>query len=192
MKQGVWSPIRYEKEICGSILGILGTGSIASEIAKRMKAFNATVIGYNRSLIKEEYFDEIYANMAGLRTVLSKSDYVIITLPLNEATRGLINEEKLTYMKNDAVLVNISRGEIINQPDLIKALKDKKIRAAALDVTTPEPLPKDNELWYLDNVYITPHNSPSSPYLTTRLTELLIKNISNYINNDILINIVSL
>jgi phosphoglycerate dehydrogenase-like enzyme len=192
MKEGKWSPIHYEKEIWGSTVGVLGTGSIATEIAKRMKAFEAKVIGYNRSLNKEEYFDEVYSNIDGLKTVLSNSDYVIIALPLNEATNSLINYEMMSYMKSDAVLVNIARGEIVNQDDLIRVLKERKIRAAALDVTTPEPLPKESELWYLDNVYITPHNSPSSPYLTSRLLGLINKNLELYINNQPLTNKVSL
>jgi len=183
METKEWKHILNEPEICNSTVGIIGVGSIAKEIAKRMLAFEAKVIGYRRKKVSEEFFSEIFVGEEGLEDFLKKSDYVILALPLNENSIGLINKDKLNYMKDTSVLINISRGEIIVQDDLIEALKNKKIRAAALDVTSPEPLPKDSQLWELENVFITPHNSVSSPYLYDRITELLIENIQKYLNN---------
>ena len=190
MAKHIWESPRNEPEICGSTVGILGMGSIATEIAKRMKAFEAKVIGYRRTYQAEEYFDEVYTQEEGLNELLSQSDYIILALPSNEDSIGLINFERISKMKPTSVLINIARGDIIVQEDLIKALKHKVIRAAGLDVTTPEPLPQDSELWDLDNVFLTPHSSVSSPILYTRLTSLLIDNLNRYLSNEKLVNIV--
>ena len=85
-------------------------------------------------------------------------------------------------MKKNAVLINVARGDIIDQEALIKALKQKKIRGAGLDVTTPEPLPETNELWALDNVFITPHNASSSPYMKDRLYQMTVENLEAYLS----------
>jgi phosphoglycerate dehydrogenase-like enzyme len=103
-------------------------------------------------------------------------------LPLNKNTYHLINEDALNLMKSNAVLINVARGDIVDQEALIKALKQKKIRGAGLDVTTPEPLPEDSELWSLDNVFITPHNASSSPYMKDRLFEMTVENLELYFN----------
>lgn len=95
-------------------------------------------------------------------------------------------------MKKDVVVINIARGEIINENDLIEALEAKKIRAASLDVFEQEPLPETSKFWNLENVYLTPHNSLSSPHISSRLTELLIHNINNYCRDERLLNIISL
>ena len=177
-----------ESEIEGSTVGILGTGSIGQEIAKRIAAFNTHIIGYNQSGRFVEYFDEIVTGSEGLNSLLSKSDYVIVSLPLNKGTKFLINKENLRLMKENAIIINIARGEIINQDDLIEALENKIIKGAGLDVVYPEPLAKDSKLWKLDNVFITPHNSFSSPKTTKRLISLIIENLNNYLNNKELKN----
>lgn len=188
MKEGVWKPEKSEFELIGTTIGIIGTGSIGIEIAKRLKAFETKIIGYRRSQEIEPYFDEIYTEEEGLNTLLRISDYIILALPLNEKTYHLIDMKKFKMMKRTSVLINIARGEIINQDDLIEALDLQLIRGAALDVTTPEPLPKDNRLWKFSNVLITPHNAVSSPLMTERLVSLIIKNIANFVNNQEVIN----
>jgi phosphoglycerate dehydrogenase-like enzyme len=190
MEEGIWQPNWKETEIDGSIVGILGTGSIGEEIAKRIKAFNTKIIGYNQSGRIVENFDEIVSDENGLNYLLKNSDYIIIALPLSNQTRFLINLDKLKLMKKDAVIVNIGRGEIINLDDLVWALKNNVIKAAALDVVYPEPLPKDYELWKLENVFITPHNAVSSPKINKRLVALIIENLKNYLNNKNLKNII--
>jgi len=188
MENKEWKPNFNAPEIYKSTVGIIGTGSIAKEIAKRIKAFDTTVLGYRRSFIQEEYFDKIYAGDAGLDEVLKLSDYVILTVPLNEGTRGMINKEKLNLMKNDALLVNIARGEVVVQEDLITALEEKSIRGAALDVFTPEPLPKDSPLWSMENVFMTPHCSAASYHINSRLTDLIIENLRRYLNKEELLH----
>jgi phosphoglycerate dehydrogenase-like enzyme len=183
MKQGIWKPIRREPELYGSTVGILGTGSIGKEIAKRLKAFDTHIIGYRKSDRPETYFDEIVTDDEGLSYLLKTSDYVIVTLPLNDKTEYFLSKEKLSLMKSNALFINIARGKVVDQDALSELLKDKKIRGAGLDVTTPEPLPKDHELWSMPNVVITPHNSSSSNHLLSRLTELMTENLSNYLNH---------
>lgn len=190
MENKEWKPNFNAPEINNSTVGIIGMGSIAKEIAKRIKAFNTKVLGYRRSYKAEEYFDEVLVGEDGLNELLKVSDYVILTVSLNEGTKRMINKEKLNLMKETALLINIARGEVVVQDDLIAALKEKTIRGAALDVFTPEPLSKDSELWTLDNVYLTPHCSAASYHLNERLTELFIENITRYLENRELLNLV--
>jgi phosphoglycerate dehydrogenase-like enzyme len=102
---------------------------------------------------------------------------VIVAIPLTSETAHLLDRRRLLLMKNDALLINVSRGMIIDQEALIDMLREKRIRGAALDVVTPEPLPESSPLWELDNVYITPHNASSSTLMQSRLTALVEKNL---------------
>jgi phosphoglycerate dehydrogenase-like enzyme len=95
----------------------------------------------------------------------------------------LINKERISWMKPNALLINVARGKIVDQDALVEALNSGKIRGAGLDVTTPEPLPKDHPLWKMNQVFITPHNASSSPLMQKRLMELIIHNLDRYINN---------
>jgi len=182
-KETKWEPIREEPEITNSRVLILGVGSIGKELAKRLKAFEAFVVGYRTQNISEDNFDLIITEDSDLNIELTKADYVILALPLNSYTYQMFDTKKFDLMKKSALFINIARGKIVNQKDLIKALKTNKIRGAGLDVFDPEPLPKDSELWELDNVYITPHNASSSPFMRDRLYEMIIMNLDLYLQN---------
>ena len=184
MDEGKWDPIREEHEITHSTIGILGSGSIGREIAKRLKPFDVHIIGYRRKNQSLPNFDEIVTGESGLQDLLKKSDYVIIALPLTTKTHHLINERRIAIMKDDVLLINVARGDIIEQKALYEALVNHQIRGAGLDVTSPEPLPKDHPLWSLDNVFITPHNASSSPYMKKRLTKLVMDNLYRYLNDQ--------
>ncbi|MFA7367488.1 MAG: D-2-hydroxyacid dehydrogenase [Bacilli bacterium] len=192
MKTKTWGWLNSEYELTNSTVGIVGVGSIGKEIAKRLKAFNVNIIGYRRQDKNEEFFDKIYFGNDGLNELLKLSDYVILALPLTDESYHMINLNKIRIMKKSALLINIARGEVVKQDDLIYALENHYIRGAALDVVYPEPLPQDSALWTLDNVYLSPHNSFSSPYTMDRLMEFLINNLDNYINHKNLLNIVNL
>ena len=184
MKSGNWSPIKKEPELFGSTVSVLGTGSIGQEVAKRMKAFGVSkILGYKSSAAKVPYFDETYTGERGLETVIKEADYLIIALPLTDETYHLIDSEKISWMKENALLINVARGNIVDQDSLIEALKHKRIRGAGLDVTSPEPLPKTSALWNLENVFITPHNASSSPYMKQRLYDLTNENLALYLTN---------
>src|SRR5690554_314507 len=190
MKNKEWKPNFNEPEIYNSTVGIVGTGSIAKEIAKRIKAFGTTVLGYRRSNKPVDHFDEILVGEAGLHELLKRSDYVVLTVPLNDETRGMINKDTLKLIKSNSLLINIARGDVVVQDDLIEALENGTIRGAGLDVCSPEPLPADSKLWELENVYLTPHCSAASPHISTRLTEMIIENLSRYIEGKEVLNIV--
>ncbi|MGD9909148.1 MAG: D-2-hydroxyacid dehydrogenase [Candidatus Izemoplasmatales bacterium] len=181
METGTWSPIRKEPELSGSTVGILGTGSIGKETAKRMKSFDTHILGYRTKQEDVEYFDEILTGNDGLEELLKRSDYVIVAIPLNEKTFHLLDKQKLSLMKEEALLINVARGKVIDQDALVELLEEKKIRGAGLDTLTPEPLPSNHPLWTMENVFITPHNASSSPYMQVRLKDLIVKNLNHFI-----------
>lgn len=187
-KTGEWKHERVFYEIANSTVGILGTGSIGHEIAKRIKSFDTRIIGYRKTAESRPFFDEVYHDQDGLEKIYKESDYLIIALPLSKETSKMINKEAFSLMKPSVLIINVARGEIIDQEALVEALITHQIRGAGLDVTVPEPLPKDSPLWTLDNVYITPHNASASPYVYQRLLQSVDQSIDNYINNRKLTN----
>jgi phosphoglycerate dehydrogenase-like enzyme len=172
-----WLPIPKERELMGATFGFVGAGSIATTTAQRLKPFSVKLIAYRREQRNHPLFDEVYWGAEGLDALLRQSDYVIVAIPLTSETAHLLDRRRLLLMKNDALLINVSRGMIIDQEALIDMLREKRIRGAALDVVTPEPLPESSPLWELDNVYITPHNASSSTLMQSRLTALVEKNL---------------
>ena len=178
-------------ELNGQTVGIIGTGSIATEIAKRLQPFGVRLLGYKRTpVLSMPYFDEIYSGKKGLEYVMSVSDYIVVTADLNKGTYHMINRDNLILMKETASIINIARGSIINQNDLKEVLKNNSISYAGLDVFEVEPLPLDDELWNMDNVYLTPHASALVKNNKGRWEKLIVKNINNFIDNEKLINVV--
>lgn len=175
-ENGNWEKQRDLLELTAKKVSIIGYGSIGNEIAKRLKAFDAEVISVSRQKREEPYIDEsILVGDIGL--ALAKSDIVILTLPLTDETRYLINRDTIKMMKDDAVLINISRGGIVKEIDLIKALEEGKFLGVALDVFEEEPLEKSS-LWEFQNVTITPHNSFISDKINERLFKSMKENLT--------------
>lgn len=183
MKEGLWKNIHVSHEICESTVGIIGAGSIGKEVAKRMKAFGARVLGYKRTYEALENFDEIYVDQEGLNTIYKESDYLIVTLPSSKETKNMIGKDAFELFKPSLLFINVSRGDVVDQDVLVDALINHKIRAAGLDVMVPEPLPKDHVLWTLDNVFITPHNSVGSPHIQDRLIKVLSNSLHDYMHH---------
>jgi phosphoglycerate dehydrogenase-like enzyme len=182
MNSKIWKSATNHRELTNSIVLILGVGSIGKELAKRFKSFEMKVIGFRRNQKQENNFDEIITLDSELDEALTIADYVVLALPLNEHTQYMFDKSKLDLMKNDALLVNVARGKVVNQDDLYYALKNKRIRGAGLDVFDPEPLPINHPLWELDNVFITPHNASSSNLMMDNLFDLFITNLDLYIS----------
>lgn len=157
-KQHLWCKNRNILELYNKNVTIVGYGNIGKEIAKRLKAFavNVNVVDIVK---KEDSNISKYFDISNLKLAVSNSDIVIITLPLTVETKGIFNKEILGSLKNEAILVNMARGEIIVEDELIEVLKKGKIKAAILDVFQEEPLERNSELWNLENLIITPHNS---------------------------------
>lgn len=176
----LWKMNKDLLELYGKTVTFIGTGSIGQESAKRLQGFGVKIIGINTKGTPAEYFDSCYP-MPELNEILSKSDVVVLTIPYTEATHHLIDEEELKAMKQEAVLINVSRGSIINEAALIKHLKEGNLLGAALDVFEEEPLPVDNPLWSFERVIITPHNSWISELRNDRKYIMIYKNMKRFL-----------
>lgn len=142
----------------GSTVAVLGLGDIGCFYARKMKALGAAcVIGVKRTIReKPEFIDELYT-IAELDKLLPRADIIAMVLPGGKATDNLMNERRLRMMKKGAYLINVGRGNSIDQDALLKVLADGHLGGAALDVTSPEPLPDDSPMWDQQNLFITPH-----------------------------------
>ena len=171
-------------------LGIIGYGSIGKEIAKKAKAFNMKVRAVKRlqkKKISTKYVDELLPKTY-LDSILFDSDFIIIACPLTPQTKHLINEKKLNLISENSYLINISRGSIIRENDLIKHLKNKKIKGAILDVFESEPLSKNSALFDLDNVFISPHISGNFKGYQKKVIASFAENLLRFINKKPLKN----
>jgi phosphoglycerate dehydrogenase-like enzyme len=191
-----WRPF-WPQELEGTTVAVLGLGAIGRRVAELSKALGMRVLGVRRSAEKrmsgvetgEPAVDELYPP-AQLREVLEQSDYVVLAVPLTAESHHMIGETELRAMKPNSVIVNIARGAVIDQAALVRALKEGWIAGAALDVTDPEPLPPDNDLWDAPNVLITPHISGGTPRYMDRAVEIFCDNLRRYLNGEPLRNVV--
>jgi phosphoglycerate dehydrogenase-like enzyme len=187
----VWKMDTSLLELYGKVVGFIGTGSIALETAKRLQGFGVNILGLNTSGKEVEYFNKCYS-MREIDNMLSQCDVVVITIPSTKETFHLISEEKLGKMKDGVFLVNVARGNILDEKVLVKYLENKKIGGAALDVFEEEPLSIENPLWNFENVTLTPHNSWISEMRNLRRWNLIYENLRRYINGEELNNIVDI
>lgn len=178
-------------ELYNKNVGFIGTGTIAIEGAKRLQGFGVNVYGLNTNGRDVEHFDKCFPidNMDGF---LSECDVVVVSIPYTKKTHHLIDSNVIDKMKNDCVLINIARGSIINEEDLIDKIKQGKFLGVALDVFEKEPLPKESPLWNLDNVILTPHNCWISENRNNRRFEVIYENLKRFKNEENLINLVNL
>ena len=154
---GTWQPFQYcGNDVAGRTLGIVGLGRIGLTFAKFMSGFNCKVL-YSGPREKAEMAAEIGAEYCQFEDLLARSDIVSVHCPLMPATEKLINADALKKMKPSAVLINTSRGGVVDQDALAAALREGTIAGAGLDVTDPEPLPTDHELFTLSNCTVLPH-----------------------------------
>ena len=168
-----WEKQRELLELTDKTAAIIGYGNVGTEIAKRLKAFGVNIISVDRQIREDDYIDESIL-IDDLEATLVKSDIIVLTLPLTDETKHLINEEKIKVIKDDAVLVNVSRGGIIDEKALIESLNKDKFLGVALDVFEEEPL-NESPLWNLEQVIITPHNS----FISDKVNERLFHQIKN-------------
>jgi glyoxylate reductase len=164
------------REAHGSTLGIIGLGRIGRQVAKRARAFDMQVLYHNRNQIPATEHDH-GARYVTFDELLRTSDFVMLCCPLSDQTRGLIGREALAKMKPTAILVNIARGPVVDTAALTAALQAKQIYAAALDVTDPEPLPRDHPLLKLSNAIIAPHLGSATEQTRRRMAEISVQNL---------------
>lgn len=180
MPKKFWDKRNDFIELPGKKMLILGTGDIGTEVAKRAKAFDLHVTGYNKSGRKNLFFNEIVNERKILDDTLGGFDFVVVTIPLSADTYHFVDKRFIASLKPDVIIINISRGSVIDETALIAALKDGKVAAAGLDVFEKEPLAPDSELWDMDNVLISPHVSGFSDGYTNRLRDLFMYNLKEY------------
>jgi phosphoglycerate dehydrogenase-like enzyme len=187
-----WRPYPPQ-ELEGQTVGIVGMGAIGSRVAELSSAFGMRVLAMRRSTKDrspgEGPVDELLP-AADLPYLLSESDYVVLALPLTAESTHLIGEAQLRAMKPSAVLVNIARGGVVDENSLIRALKERWIAGAALDVFEREPLPAESDLWSLDNILMTPHVSGGTPRYMERAVDLFCENLRRYLAGEALLNVV--
>lgn len=167
----------------GKTVGVIGMGSIGTCIARKCKLLGMRVVGLRRTPAPGEWIDACYSP-GELDRLLNESDFVVIAAPATSETVGMIGKDQFEQMKRSAYLINISRGSVVDEKELIKALQDKKIAGAALDVFASEPLDKNSPLWEMDNVIITPHVSANSRLSKdVRAYEAILDNIRRYLDD---------
>ncbi len=205
---GEWAKERWQTflgvELRGKTLGIVGYGSIGREAARIAKnGFAMRVLTMTRSGNKQDrgYAEPGVGDPEGklpdawftreqLRDMLAQSDFALVSAPLTDETRRMIGERELQAMKPTAFIVNIARGEIIDEGALVRALKEHWIAGAGLDVFAQEPLPAESELWKLENALIAPHVSGATPHYDDRAVELFCENLRRYLRGEELLNLV--
>ncbi len=179
------------RELDNQTLGVVGLGSIGRRVAQLGKAFGMHVLGTRRTVRSDEAdpdVDRIYP-LERLHDMLRQCDYVVLAVPLTAQTQKLIGEAELRVMQPHAYLVNVARGQIIDEKMLIRALKEGWIAGAGLDVVEEEPLPPESPLFSMPNVILTPHISGVSVRYDKRLTELFADNLQRYRSNVALRNL---
>ncbi len=188
--QNKWDRYRadeaYGKKVC-----MVGYGPIARRAAGMCKALGMRVVSVRASIAEQqpgfEAVDRFYPP-AELNDVLAESDYVVIAAPRTPQTERMIGKPQFEAMKEGAVLVNISRGALVDEATLVEALQGNKLKGAALDVFEREPLPEESPLWAMPNVLITPHISGSNPHYDRRVTDLFCDNLARYLRGEQLRN----
>ena len=182
---------RRTLELSGKTIGIVGLGEIGRETARRARAFGMRVVASRRNVsgVPDADCDELIAH-SDLPRLLAQSDYVVVAVPLTPETRHLIGAAELATMRPSAFLVNVARGEVIDQAALISALENGTIAGAGLDVFDPEPLPTDSPLWDMPNVIISPHISGSVEDYGHKATALFLANLRRYVAGEPLSHVV--
>ena len=163
-------------EVYGSTLGIVGMGAIGRQVAKRARGFDLRVLYHNRNRDRasEEALGVEYTPLSEL---LARSHFVTLNVPMTPATRHLIGEAELRAMRDDAILINAARGGVVDHDALYRALTEGWIRAAGLDVTEPEPLPRDHPLLQLDNLTLMPHLGSAADRSRQKMAMMSVENL---------------
>lgn len=175
---------RQEIELTGRTLGVFGFGSTGRAMARRAVGFGMNVIALDRDEVPPT--DEVPDVMGSDRFeyLLETSDVVGICCPLTDETRGLFDKAAFQQMKDTAYLVNVTRGEVMDEDDLVDALKTGQLQGAALDVVPREPLPAESELWNLENVVMTPHTAGASQFRAQRNLDRFLRNLQRYLAKE--------
>ncbi|MFN4191158.1 MAG: glyoxylate reductase [Pseudothermotoga sp.] len=186
-----WEPmLLLGTDLYGATLGVVGFGRIGQAVARRAIGFKMKVLYYSRSRVSDEVEKELNATYVDLDTLLKESDFITLHLPLTKQTHHLIGEDQFKLMKKGAYLINTARGPIVDEKALVKALKEKWIRGAALDVFENEPQ-IEPELLELENVVLAPHIGSASHTTRIRMSIMAAENIVKALKGEIPPNLVN-
>ena len=177
-KTKTWEKKRDLIELFGKTAAIIGCGNAGDEGAKRFSAFGCDIVGVDIETKTSPLYSKIFP-VSELENVMKKSDIIILTLPLTDKTKKIVNADNLKRAKNGAVIVNISRGGVLDTEALIASL-NSNLKGAVLDVFEDEPLPSSSPLWKMENVIITPHNAFVGDGNEKRLENIILSNLKKY------------
>lgn len=180
-----WSPTPF-RDLDGQRLVVVGYGPIGQHVVRLATAFGMDPVVVRRSALGDEPC--AVRPLGELADAVRDADAVVVALPLAPETRGIISAAVIGALPARAVLVNVGRGELVDQAALTDALASGRLAGAGLDVFDPEPLPSDNPLWDLPNVIISPHNSGASDGTTKRVAEIFLDNLSRFVGGEPLLN----
>jgi phosphoglycerate dehydrogenase-like enzyme len=163
-------------ELTDSTVTVVGLGAIGETVVDRLEPFDVETIGVRHTPAKGGPTDEV-VGYDDVHDALARTDYLVLACPLTDTTEGLVDREALTTLPSEAVVVNVARGEVVDTDALVYALQRNSVGGAALDVTDPEPLPADHDLWSFSNVLLTPHNAGDTPHYYERVGDILAANL---------------
>jgi glyoxylate reductase len=190
-RAGEWPQMRPYYEIAGKTWGIVGFGRIGRHVARRLAGWDAEVIYHDAFRAPEDVEASLGVTHVELDELLTRADVVSLHVPLAESTTGLLSADRLGLMKKSAYLVNVSRGEVIDEAALVDALANGRLRGAALDVFAEEPLPAGHPLAELDNVILTPHTAGTVVEARIRVMKAVAANVGRLIKGEPLVDIVN-
>ena len=184
-------PIRNAAwELAGITMGIVGLGGTGRELAHRAQGFGMHIVAVDPEDVEVPDYVETCWRMDRFYDLLEQSDVVAICAPLTAETEGMFDEQALSRMQSHALLINVTRGKIVNEQALIEALRKGWIGGAGLDVTPQEPLPEDHPLWSMENVIITPHVAGGSPNRWDRIVDLFCENLRRLLASEPLLSVI--
>ena len=189
--QKIFSAKPKVDEMYGKTVCIVGAGTIGREIARKCSAFDMTVYGISRSGRPDPAFAKVGTHEE-MSEILALSDIVVVVLPLTSDTKNFVNAKFINSMKQGSLLINAARGPVTDEQELLQALQNGKISAAALDVFVQEPLPEDSPFWGLENVFITPHIGGRTIKAADKMLDVFTSNLSKYPNLEGIDNIIDL
>lgn len=181
---------RPTRDLHGATVGIVGFGGVGRRIAEVMRSFKTTILAVDYFPFDRPDYVQMLAGPDELDSVLGKADVLVLSAPLTQATRGIINRNSLKNMKPGSLLVNMARGQLVVERDLVDALESGHLAGAVMDVTETEPLPAASPLWHMPQVIITPHVAGQSKWRSDRMTEFFGRNLSAYFKGVPLENVV--
>lgn len=182
-KEHDWNRDNKPQEITGKTMLIAGTGAIGQEVARLAQAFRMRTIGVSRSGRTVEYFNE-NVTTDEMKSYLPKADFVVSVLPSTNETKHLFTIDYFQAMNENAIFLNMGRGDVVEGDVILKAIREKEIMHAVLDVFETEPLPEDNPLWDEANITVTPHLSGISPNYLPRALKIFEKNLDIFVNDQ--------